>query len=256
MAHLKFGLYLLLAWGPMCFGQTLLGGQVVVFAAASLSDALREIADHYSRNHTNQILFSFGGSSALARQIEQGAPADIFISADQAQMDLLESKGLIETATRTDLLGNSLVIVTASENGAPVHQPQDLAKPAIQRIALGDPKAVPIGVYARQFLEQEGLWHSLASKIVPTESVRAALAAVEAGNADASIVYKTDALISKRVKTVYVVPPGKGPLIRYPAAVLKNAGHEEAKGFLTYLQGRDAEEIFTRRGFSMARSAP
>jgi molybdate transport system substrate-binding protein len=234
-----------------------MGGQVTVFAAASVTESLREIASSYSRTAPDRIVFSFGGSSTLARQIEEGAPADMFFSADEAQMNALQAKGLIAAETRTNLLSNSLVIITAAVDGAPVHRPEDLASPAIHRVALGDPKAVPIGVYARTFLERKGLWAAVSPKVVSTESVRAALAAVESGNAEASIVYKTDALISNRVKTAYVVPEGDSPAIHYPAAVVKNAKNElAARAFLQYLASPDSRKIFARHGFITVHPVP
>ena len=235
----------------------LLGAQVTVFAAASLTESLREIASEYSRNAPDRIVFSFGGSSMLARQIEEGAPADIFFSADDAQMDRLQTKGSIDSSTRTNLLRNSLVIITASVDGAPVHRPEDLVSPSVHRVALGDPRAVPIGVYAREFLARKGLWAAVSPKVVSTESVRAALAAVESGNADASIVYKTDVLISNRVKTAYAVPDADSPAIHYPAAVVKSAKNESAaRAFLQYLASPDADKVFARHGFIAMHAVP
>src|SRR6516225_11004191 len=130
------------------------GAEITVFAAASLVESLREIGTNYEHLTGKTVVFNFAGSSTLARQIEEGAPADIFFSADEAQMDRLQAKGLIEVGTRTNLLSNSLVIITAAVEGAPVSRPEDLASPAVHRLALGDPKAVPIGVYARIFLER------------------------------------------------------------------------------------------------------
>ncbi len=235
----------------------LMGAQVIVFAAASLTESLREIASEYSRTVPDRIVFSFCGSSKLAPQIEEDAPADIFFSADEAQMDRLQARGLLEAATRTNLLSNSLVIITSTVDGAPVHRPEDLASPSVHRVALGDPKAVPIGVYAREFLERKGLWAAVSPKVVSTESVRAALVAVESGNAEASIVYKTDALISNRVKTAYIVPEGDGPAIHYPAAVVKSAKNESAaRALLEYLASPDARKIFARHGFITVHPVP
>jgi molybdate transport system substrate-binding protein len=226
------------------------GAQVMVFAAASLSDGLREIADSYQAPAPEKIVFNFGASSTLARQIEEGAPADIFFSADEAQMDRLEAHGLVISSTRTNRLSNGLVIIVAARGSVIVRAPKDLASSSIRRIALGDPKAVPIGVYARRFLEGAGLWQAVAPKIVPTENVRAALAAVEAGNADASIVYKTDALISKRVVIAYTVPPDKAPKIHYPVALLKGAPNPVAAAkFVQYLASPPARAIFEKHGF-------
>ena len=223
---------------------------VTVFAAASLTDALKEIGSGYTKETGEQVVFNFGASSTLARQIEEGAPADIFFSADEAKMEELEKRELIAKGTRKDRLSNSLVIVVARDGGAKVNSPQDLASPNIQKIALGDPKAVPIGIYARQYLEKLNLWTAIQPKVVPTENARAALAAVEAGNADASIVYKTDAVISKKVKVAFEVPRGEGPKIRYPVAILKDSNQPQAaRRFLSYLDSATAVAIFGKYGF-------
>lgn len=224
--------------------------EVKVFAAASLREALQEIAGRYQHQSPDNIVFNFGASSTLARQIEEGAPVDIFFSADEAQMSRLESKGLIMKGTRCNLLSNGLVIVVAAENGANVRSPKDLARPEIHRIALGDPRAVPVGVYARQYLEKLGLWDSIAPKVVPMENVRGAMAAVESGNAEAGIVYKTDALISKKVVVAYSVPLNEAPAIRYPVARSKEAREPDASTkFLAYLASQPTAEVFEKRGF-------
>lgn len=231
-------------------GPPLFAADLTVFAAASLTDALREIALDYQKPGGDRVVFNFAGSSTLARQIQAGAPADLFFSADEAQMNRLQSKGEIVEGTRQDRLSNSLVIVVAAENGASVHSPRDLAEPGVRRITLGDPKAVPIGVYARSYLAKLGLWEAVAPKVVPTENVRGALAAVEEGNADASIVYKTDALISKKVVIAYTVPLEQGPKIRYPVALVRGAKEPHAsERFLAWLASERATKIFERRGF-------
>jgi molybdate transport system substrate-binding protein len=231
--------------------------QVVVFAAASLTESLREIARDYESISRDKLVFNFGGSSTLARQIEEGAPADLFFSADEAQMDRLRAKGLVVEESLTNLLSNTLVIVVAAKEGAVVTSAQDLATPAIRRVALGNPQAVPIGVYARRFLQQEGLWAAVSPKVIATESVRAALAAVESGNADASIVYKTDALVSRKVKTAYELPASKTPAIRYPAAVVKDARNKNAaESFLRYLASPSSGTVFRRQGFVTLQAGP
>jgi molybdate transport system substrate-binding protein len=226
---------------------------VNVFAAASLTESLKEVASSYSKGSEDKIVFSFGASSTLARQIEEGAPADIFFSADEAKMDALEKNGLIISTTRRSRLSNTLVIVVAAEAGASVRWPKDLAEPRIKRIALGDPRAVPIGVYAKQYLEKLGLWISIEPKVVAAENVRGALAAVETGDAEASIVYKTDAMVSKKVKVVFEVPLSESPRISYPMALVK-AGKEPdaAKKFLDYLNSKTAGQIFEKHGFVLA----
>jgi molybdate transport system substrate-binding protein len=223
---------------------------VLVFAAASLTDSLHEIASDYEKTTTDHIVFNLGGSSTLARQIEEGAPADIFFSADEGKMNILEAKGLIVKWTRKSRLSNSLVIVVAAQGGAEVHSPQDLAIPRIKRIALGDPKAVPIGVYAREYLQSLKLWDSVQPKVVATDNVRAALAAVEAGDADASIVYATDAAISKKVKVAFAVPADAGPKISYPVALLHDSPQPSvAAKFLDYLNSDPAAKVFRKFGF-------
>src|SRR5262249_4114012 len=158
-----------------------------VFAAASLTESLQEIAAAYERTSGVKVVFNFGASSTLARQIEEGAPADIFFSADDARMNGLEAKRLIVKQTGRDGLCNTVVIVVPVDGGVTVRSPADLARPEVRRVALGNPQAVPIGVYARAYLEGLGLWQAVSKKIVPTENVRAALAAVKSGDADASI---------------------------------------------------------------------
>src|SRR5438552_2271919 len=192
--------------------------EVTVFAAASLTDSLKEIATSYEKQSDAKIVFNFGASSTLARQIEEGAPADIFFSADEAKMDGLEQKGLILKQTRKSRLSNSLVIVVAAEQGAAIESPKDLATDKVKRLALAEPKTVPAGIYAKEYLQKQNLWSVVEAKVIPTENVRAALAAVEAGNVEAGIVYKTDATISKRIKVACEVPSKDSPAISYTMA--------------------------------------
>jgi molybdate transport system substrate-binding protein len=226
------------------------GAELTVFAAASLTDALREIGHHYERQHADRILFNLGASSLLARQIREGAPADLFFSADQAKMDALEQAGLILKETRTNLLSNSLVIVVPADRGLEIHSPADLTNAAIRRIALADPQAVPAGVYAKTYLQQHELWTAVQARVVPTDNVRAALAAVESGNVDAGIVFKTDAAISKRVKVACEIAPRDGPDIRYPVAVIRESKQvEAARRFVRYLSSPAAAKVFEKHGF-------
>lgn len=221
-----------------------------VLAAASLTDAMQKLAPAYEKQSGDKLIFSFAGSNALARQIREGAPADVFFSADDAQMDALQKDGLIAPHTRHEVLSNTLVIVTGKDSALEIASPADLAQPAIKRLALADPKAVPAGVYAREYLTKLGLWDALAARVVPTENVRAALAAVESGNVEAGIVYKTDAGISKSVKIACEVPAKDGPHISYPAAVVKGSGHAEAAAkFVDYLRTESASEVFREFGF-------
>lgn len=214
--------------------------EVQVFAAASLTDALTEIGAHYERAGGARVVFNFAASSVLARQIENGAPADLFLSADEAQMN-----GVAEQiAARANILSNELVVVVAGEGGAKIATPRDLID--VRTLALADPSAVPAGVYARTYLERIGLWDRIAARVIRAENVRAALAAVAAGNADAAIVYRTDAAIEPRVRVACTI--ADGPPISYPFALMKDAD-EPSRRFFDYLQSRDARAVFARHGF-------
>jgi molybdate transport system substrate-binding protein len=224
--------------------------EITVFAAASLTDSLKEIAASYEKQSGDKITFNLGASSTLARQIEAGAPADIFFSADEAQMDSLAKKGLIDPATRKSRLGNTLVVVVAADSTLQINSAADLTNAAVKQIALADPKAVPAGVYAKAWLTQQQLWPAIEPKVVPTENVRAALAAVESGNVEAGVVYKTDAGISRKVKVAYEVPAKDAPDISYPMALVKESKQPDAaKNFLNYLDSKEAGDIFKKFGF-------
>jgi molybdate transport system substrate-binding protein len=223
---------------------------IMVFAAASLTDSLKVIATNYESNSSDHIRFNFGASSMLARQIAEGAPADIFFSADEAKMDGLQKKGLIEAGTRQSRLGNRLVVVVALASPLAIHGAGDLTNATVENLALADPGAVPAGIYARQWLQKEGLWTALQPKIVPAENVRAALAAVESGNVDAGVVFKTDAGISRKVKIAYAVPVNDTPDISYPMALVKDApAAGPARKFLSYLASPEAASVFRKFGF-------
>jgi molybdate transport system substrate-binding protein len=223
---------------------------LTVFAAASLTDVLKEIAVGYEKTDGDQIAFNFAASGILEIQIRHGAPADLFFSADEAKMNDLAKDDLLQPGTRRDLLANSLVIVVPADSPVVMSSPAALADPAIRRIALGETHIVPAGIYAEEYLRKIGLWERIAPRVVPLENVRAALAAVETGNVDAGIVYKTDALLSHRVRIAYEVPAAQGPSIVYPAALVKGTKHEEeAAKFLAYLAGPEAGRIFARYGF-------
>ncbi len=230
--------------------ENIFAAEVTVFAAASLTDSLKEIVATYEKQSGVKIILNFGASSTLARQIEEGAPADIFFSADEAKMDGLEKKGLILKETRKSRLSNSLVIVVAAGGRAAIENPKDLATGKLMRLALAEPKTVPAGIYAKEYLQKVNLWSAVEAKVVPTENVRAALVAVEAGNVEAAIVYKTDAGISKKVKVACEIPIKDGPAISYPMAVVKEATQPEAsKKFLQYLNSDDAAKMFEKFGF-------
>lgn len=227
----------------------LIAAEITVFAAASLTDALKEIASSYEKSTGEKVRFNLAASNTLAQQIQAGAPADLFISADEAKMNQLDSSGLVANGTRKDLLGNSMVIITA-RGGPKITNPQDLT--AIKHLSLADPKAVPAGIYAKAFLTKVGLWPALEAKVIPAENVRAAMAVIESGNAEAAIVYKTDAAISKNVHVAFAIPASDTPKIIYPAAILKDSRNAAAAGkFLNYLAAPQAHETFLKFGFSV-----
>jgi len=224
--------------------------EITVFAAASLTDALKEIGTNYEKQGKDKVAFNFGASSMLERQIEEGAPADIFFSADEAKMDALATKNLVVKETRKSLLSNTLVIVTSSDSDLKITSAADLTGSKVRRVALADPTAVPAGVYSKAFHEKEKLWLDIEPKVVPVDNVRAALAAVESGNIEVGMVFKTDAAVSKKVKVAYEIPAATGPRISYPMAVTKNSKQvESAKKFVEYLGSADAAKVFTKYGF-------
>lgn len=228
----------------------LAGGEITVFAAASLSDALRELAAEHEKATGDTVRLNLGASSLLARQIKEGAPTDLFLSADEAKMDDLAKAGLIEAATRHSLLSNSLVIVVAADSKLKLASAHDLASEKVHRLAVAEPETVPAGLYAREYLRKQGLWEAVVGKTVPMENVRAVLAAVESGNVDAGIVYKTDALISRKVRVAYEVPPGDGPRISYPVAVVRGGGNPAgAAHFLALLASPAGKSVFAKYGF-------
>jgi molybdate transport system substrate-binding protein len=224
--------------------------EVQVFAAASLTDALKEIATTYEKSSGTHIVFNFAASNVLETQIKAGAPADIFFSADEAKMDELEKANLVTKGSRYDLLSNSLVIIVPADSSATLTSAEQLADPKFKKIALGQPQSVPAGIYAKDYLTKIGIWDKVSAQVIPCESVRAALAAVETGNTDAGIVYKTDALHSKKVKIAYEVPVARGPVIAYPVALLQDSKNAAAaKKFLDYLSFPSSLETFEKYGF-------
>jgi molybdate transport system substrate-binding protein len=241
-----------LRWFALVVGLSagLRAADLTVFAAASLSDALTEIGGAYAQAGGERVRFNFAASSTLARQIREGAPADAFFSADEARMDELAGHGLVVAETRRTLLANTLVLVVPVDRGGGIAQPADLATAAIRRVALAEPNTVPAGIYAKAYLSQKGLWTEVSPKVISAANVRAALAAIEAGNVDAGFVYKTDAARSTRVRIAYEVPAEDGLRIAYPVAVLRNArAPEAARRFVTYLASPEARSVFVAHGF-------
>lgn len=227
-------------------------GQVTVFAAASLQTALDAIAARYQTETGSTVVISYAGTSALARQIEQGAPADIFISADLEWMDYVAQRNLIRADTRINLLGNRLVLIGPREGTIPVEitPALDLAGMlAGGRLAVADTASVPAGRYARAALESLGLWPSVEAQLAQAENVRAALALVARGEAPLGIVYYTDANAEREVRVVGVFPEETHPPILYPAAALTT--NPTADQFLAYLRSRMASCLFERQAFTV-----
>jgi molybdate transport system substrate-binding protein len=229
-------------------GPPVRADEILVHAAASLTDALEEIGADWQRASGHTVLFNLGASSDLARQLRAGAPGDVFLSADLAQMDLVERAGFVRAADRVDLLSNRLVVVVPAGATSWPRAPSDLL--ALERIALADPEAVPAGVYARRWLQSLGLWEKLRGRVMPALNVRAALAAVESENAGAAVVYRTDAAIARRAKVAFEVPPEQGPRIVYVVAPLFRSGKAAAgRAFVAYLRSPAAQAVFARHGF-------
>jgi molybdate transport system substrate-binding protein len=221
-----------------------------VSAASSLTDALRELGHVYEHDSHDTVVFAFGASSTLARQIMEGAPADVFISADELKMDQLQQRGYIDKTSRRGILSNTLAIIVPSDSELKIAGAADLAGSAVTNVAIAEPQSVPAGIYAKEYLRAQGVWGRIKDKIIPTENVRAALAAVESGNVQAGIVYRTDALISRSVRIAYEVPQAEGPKISYPAAVIADSKEKAAaRRFVEFLQSQAAKATFRKYGF-------
>jgi molybdate transport system substrate-binding protein len=224
----------------------------LVLAAASLQESLTEAADAWAaRGHAKPVL-SFAASSALARQIVAGAPADIFLSADEPWMDAVAKAGLLRPGTRTTLLANRLVLIAPAQSKLRLTpQPGFPLARALGRgrLALADPGAVPAGKYAKDALTRLGVWRSVAGKVAPAENVRAAMALVERGAAPLGIVYATDAQASRAVRVVGTFPASSHAPIHYPVAVLTASRHRDAAPFRAFLTSREGRAIFARHGF-------
>ena len=224
---------------------------VRVFAAASLTNALNDIAARWQADGHAKPSLAFGGSSTLARQIESGAPADLFASADLTWMDYLDDRGLIDPASRIDLLGNELVLIAPRGKSFLVEMKEgfDFAGAFSGKLCTGEPGVVPVGIYAKQALESLKWWNSLDRRIVGTDDVRTALAFVERGECPVGIVYATDAAINTKVEVIAKFPAETHKPIVYPFATVKG-GRVEAREFLDYLgHAPVAAETFRRHGF-------
>ena len=226
----------------------------LVFAAASLKNALDEIAAQYERETGKKVTISYGASSALAKQIEAVAPADLFISADLDWMDYLQSRNLIKVDTRANILGNRLVLVGSKDN--PTTIPIGPGFPLTEllgngRLAMADPKSVPAGKYGRAALESLGVWQAVEPRVAAAENVRAALALVSRGEAPLGIVYQTDAAADPNVRIVGTFPENTHPPIIYPAALIGASTHTDAPSFLAFLKSPGVKALWEKQGFTV-----
>jgi molybdate transport system substrate-binding protein len=237
---------------PGATGAPVSSGPVglTIYAAASLKDALEELKSIYTRQHPNvNITYNFGASGVLQKQIEQGAPADLFISAGKSEMDVLAREGLLQESSRKDLLGNELVLI-AGKNRTLIGF-EGLTSPTVSRVSIGAPETVPAGRYAKETLTNLNLWGRVQPKIVLANDVRQVLANVESGYADAGLVYRTDALVGKNINVVAVAPAGSHSSIIYPMAVIKSTKHPmEAGAFAAFLSSDQAAQVFSKYGFT------
>jgi molybdate transport system substrate-binding protein len=227
---------------------------VLMFATASLKNALDDIAAQYERETGRKVSISYGASPALARQIEAAAPADLFISADLDWMDYLQTRSLIKSETRGNLLGNRIVLVAPKDSSASIKIA--LGFPLVEllgsgRLAMADPQSVPAGKYGRAALESLGVWQLVEPRVAPAENVRAALALVSRGETPLGIVYQTDAAADPNVKVVGMFPEDTHPPIIYPAALVEASANPDAPAFLAYMRAPAARPAWEKQGFTM-----
>ncbi|MFU1797540.1 molybdate ABC transporter substrate-binding protein [Paenibacillus azoreducens] len=226
---------------------------LTISAAASMTDALNEIKQTYETEHPNiELSFNFGGSGALQKQIEQGAPADLFLSAAVKNMKPLVEQKLIEEGKEKTLLKNELVAIVPADTQASIAAMDDLNKAEVKKVAIGIPESVPAGNYAKEALTNSKLWEPLQPKMVQAKDVRQVLQYVETGNADAGFVYKTDALTSSKAKIAFTVDPASYSPVEYPIGIVKATKHaQEAEDFYNYLQSKASLDVFIKYGFSV-----
>ncbi len=223
---------------------------LVVLAASSLTEALQRAGEAWTALGNPRVTFSFDASSRLAKQIEAGAPADLFFAADRDWMDFLDAKGLIDPATRRNLVGNGLVVITRASSAVPIATVADLAKPELHHVALAG-ENVPAGKYARAALVSLGVWDGIKERVVSGDNVRTVLRWVATGEAEAGVVYATDARQSPEVKVAFALPSGSYPPVVYPVAVTRNAANAKAAAsFLVWCKGPAGMAIFLEAGFT------
>ncbi|MBN2910505.1 molybdate ABC transporter substrate-binding protein [Polycladomyces sp. WAk] len=228
--------------------------EISVLAAASLTDAMKEIKSRYESTHPGvHLVTSFASSGKLKQQIEQGAPADLFLSAGAKEMDALVRAGIVDPRDRSDLLSNELVLIVPKNSRLKVSGFSDLPSPHVKTIAIGQPETVPAGQYAKQALENMNLWKKVQSKLVFAGDVRQVLAYVKTGNVDAGIVYRSDIRSAHDVETVAVADPKTHQPIVYPVGVIKATPHaKQTRDFYKWLRGPEAMKIFQKYGFEKA----
>jgi molybdate transport system substrate-binding protein len=227
---------------------------LTVSAAASMTDSLKQLQPLFEKEHPAiKLTFNFGSSGALQKQIEQGAPVDLFISAGAKQMKDLVDQQLVEPSKQTNLLSNQLVVIVPSDSKLPKPQKlEELGKPDYAKLSIADPETVPAGSYAKESMTQLGLWTALQPKLVPAKDVRQVLTYVETGNVDAGIVYQTDALTSKKVQQAFAVDPKSHKPIEYPVGIIRSTKHsKETADLYEFLQGKTATELFVTYGFTV-----
>lgn len=234
--------------------------ELTVYAATSTREVLQVLEPAYERDHQIDLVFNFGSSGDLSKQIVAAAKADVFLSADEKEMDQVEEARLVASGTRRALLSNQLAVIEPT--GAPsifmsLFEPTQLADPRIKRLSLGHVETVPAGRYAKAWLEKTGTWKDVSERVLPGVDVRAALAAVESAGAQAGIVYRTDVARSKKARIVFVVPMDQGPKISYPVAVIAGRPTDkEARAFVEFLASPAARAAFEEAGFVFLPSSP
>lgn len=253
----KIGFVLWLVFmGVCCFAYSgvAFAKGLVVFAAASTTDALTEIGALYQQKGFGSIRCSFASSSTLAKQIEQGAPADVFLSANSKWMDFLEEKKLVADGSRADLLRNRITLIVPKESSIKVFDLKEGADVLFLlgkdgKLAVGDPAHVPVGMYGKQALENLKIWDSVKGRIAPMKDVRAGLALVERGEAPLGLVYESDAVVTKKVRVISVFPADSHPEVIYPVAAVTDGQVEDAKTFIEFLGTPESKAIFKKYGF-------
>ncbi|VEF49318.1 molybdate-binding lipoprotein [Bacillus freudenreichii] len=225
---------------------------LTISAAVSLTDALEEIKELYEKDHSVELTFNLGGSGTLAQQIQQGAPVDIFISANHEWMDTLEDEDLVNTSTREDITGNKIVLIIGKDSNFKYESVDEIEAADVDQIAIGNPESVPAGKYTEEILHKLKKWDELekAKKLVMAKDVRQVLTYVETGNADIGFVYESDAVTSDKINILAAVDESLHEPIIYPGAVLADTKHEkEAEEFLKFLLTEEAQNIFEKYGF-------